>query len=91
MAKVRPTEHPPLSDSEAEEYANRFEASGPADFRPRRGGRPPLGADFPSPRIQVRVSRMAYIALVDRANEEGTTLSKLVRRLLEHASKAQQA
>jgi hypothetical protein len=88
---MSPAEQPQLSDSEAEEYANRFEASEPADFRPRRGGRPPLGADFPSPRIQVRVSRAAYIALVDRANEEGTTLSKLVRQLLEHASKAQQA
>lgn len=89
MAEVSPAGQGPLSDAEAEEYSRRFESTyRPEDFRPRerRGGRPPLSADFPSPRIQVRVSRKAYDALVDRAHEEGTTLSRLVRRLIEQVS-----
>lgn len=100
MAKVRrvgtpppvPAGDGPLTDEEAEKLSRWVEEEAePADFRPRRGGRPPLGADYPSPRIQVRVSSAVYDALVDQAHEEGTTLSKLVRQLLEHASEAQQA
>jgi hypothetical protein len=100
MAKVKrvgtpppvPAGDGPLTDEEAEKLSRWVEEEAePADFRPRRGGRPPLGENFPSPRIQVRISRGAYDALVDQAHEEGTTLSRLVRRLLEHASEAQGA
>jgi len=55
----------------------------PEDFRPRKAGRPPLGADYPAPRIQVRVPSPLYRAVNKRAHDEGTTVSALVRRLLE--------
>ena len=90
---LRPTRAEPLSPEEAEGYSRWFEHANAKDFRPseRRGGRPPLGTTYPSPRIQVRVSTEVFDALVEQAHEEGTTLSKLVRRLLEHASEAQRA
>lgn len=93
MAEMSAAGQGRLSDAEAETYSRRFESEyGPEDFRPseRRRGRPPLGEDFPSPRIQVRVSHMTYDALVDRAHREGTTLSQLVRHLLEQVSETAQ-
>ena len=78
-----------LTEAEAAEYARRFEEElEPHDFRPRKTGRPPLGDDYPSPRIQVRVSQKAFAHLTEQASAEGTTLSALVRRLLEQAPSA---
>lgn len=73
-----------LTEGELDEYSRRFEkVYEPADFTPRRAGRPPLAEDYPSPRIQVRVPGPLYRAVNKRARDEGTTVSALVRRLLE--------
>lgn len=88
MAPLSRKRTTPGAATTSHRLADWFEHSAnPEDFRPRPG-RPPLGPDFPSPRIQVRVSRRAYDALVERAKGEGTTVSKLVRQLLEQSSRA---
>ena len=76
-----------LSEAEAAEYARYVEEDlEPGDLRPRPAGRPALGHGFPSPRIQVRVSRTTYQGLIERASANGTTLSALVRQLLEQSA-----
>lgn len=81
MARVK---RQPLTDAEAARYADRFERDyEPTMFTSRRIGRPPLGPDHPSPRIQVRVPRGLYDDINRRAHAEGTTISALLRRLLE--------
>ena len=73
-----------LTDAEATRYADKFERDYESSmFKPRRTGRPPLGPDHPSPRIQVRVPRRLYDDINERAKAEGTTVSALLRRLLE--------
>ena len=84
MAKVSGAPHSRRTDAELDEVARKFESEyGPADFKPRRGGRPTLGEDNPSPRIQVRVPRRLYRSVSKRAHDQGTTISALVRQLLE--------
>ena len=56
----------------------------PENFKPRKVGRQPLGDDFPSPRIQVRLPAPLYRAVSKRIHDEGTTMSALVRQLLEN-------
>lgn len=83
MAPVKPKNPAGMTDAEIEGYARRFEESRPEDWKPGKKGRPPLGDDYPSPRIQVRVPSPLYRAVNERAHDEGTTVSALVRRLLE--------
>ncbi len=83
MAAVKQKNPGGLTDAEIGNYVRRFEESGPEDWRPRKTGRPPLGEDYPSPRIQVRVPSPLYRAVNKRAHDEGMTVSALVRRLLE--------
>jgi len=84
MAKVTAAKNLRRTDEQLDELARKFEAQyGPADFKPRRGGRPALGEEFPSPRIQVRVPRQLYRSVSKRAHDQGTTVSALVRQLLE--------
>ena len=84
MAKMTAGSHARRTDAQLEELARKFESEyGPADFKPRRGGRPALGEDHPSPRIQVRVPRQLYRSVSKRAHDQGTTISALVRQLLE--------
>ncbi len=73
-----------LTEEVVKDLADRMERGyEPDQLRPRKGGRPPLGEDYPSPRIQVRVSRRLYVSVSKRARQEGTTVSALVRQLLE--------
>jgi hypothetical protein len=84
MTKVSGAPDSRRTDAELDEVARKFESEyGPADFKPRRGGRPALGEDNPSPRIQVRVPRQLYRSVSKRAHDQGTTISALVRQLLE--------
>ncbi len=55
----------------------------PEQLRPRRAGRPSLGEERQSPRIQLRVPHRLYATLSRQAREQGTTVSALVRQLLE--------
>lgn len=84
MAKVTSAKNPQRTEEQLDELARKFESEyGPADFKPRRGGRPALSEDYPSPRIQVRVPRQLYRSVSKRAHDQGTTVSALVRQLLE--------
>ena len=84
MATVNKKRPLPISEKEAERLADWFEHEAkPENFKPRKVGRQPLGDDFPSPRIQVRVPGPLYRAVSKRVQDEGTTMSALVRRLLE--------
>jgi hypothetical protein len=84
VAKVTARPSRRRKPAELDDLARRFESDyGPDDFKPRRSGRPPLGEDFPSPRIQVRVPQRLYQSVSKRARDQGTTISALVRRLLE--------
>jgi hypothetical protein len=74
-----------LTEEAVERLADRMERGyEPEQLRPRRSGRPSLGDDAPSPRIQVRVSRRLFVSVNKRAHEEGKTVSALVRQLLEN-------
>jgi hypothetical protein len=84
VAKMSSKQRPRRTDAELDDLARRFETEyGPSDFRPQRSGRPPLSDDFPSPRIQVRLPRHLYESVSKRAHDQGTTISALVRQLLE--------
>jgi hypothetical protein len=84
MAPLRSRSGRVLTDETVEELAGRMERGyDPDQLRPRKLGRPPLGDDAPSPRIQVRVSRRLFVSVSKRAHEEGRTVSALVRQLLE--------
>jgi len=88
MAPVKTKSGRPVTDEAIENLARKFESGyEPENFKPRHTGRPPLGADYPSPRIQVRLPRQLYDSVSKQAHEEGTTVSAFIRRLLEkHAS-----
>lgn len=84
MAPLRSKSGRVLTDDVVNDMADRMERGyEPDQLRPRKGGRPPLGDDYPSPRIQVRVSRRLYVTVSKRARQEGKTVSALVRQLLE--------
>lgn len=85
MATLRSKSGRLLTDEALTELTRKAEEGFDAhQLRGRPSGRPPLGDDFPSPRIQVRVPRPLYRAVTKRAHEDGTTVSALVRQLLEH-------
>jgi hypothetical protein len=87
MAKVMKTKSGrPLTAEYQEELARRAEA-GPDPERLRRGGRPSLDDEGISPRIQLRLARPLYEWLEEQAREKGTTVSAIVRHLLEQAAK----
>lgn len=74
-----------------EETASRFERGWSHDeLRRRRSGRPSLGAEVPSPRIQVRVPQSLHDAVTRRAHDEGLSVSALVRELLEQYARSHQ-
>jgi len=84
MAKMTGARSPKRTNAELDELARKFEIGfGPDDFKPRKSGRPPLGSDYPSPRIQVRLPRELNQTVSKRAHDRGTTISALVRQLLE--------
>lgn len=85
MAPLRSKSGRVLTDEAVDQLADRMERGyDPVHLRPRRSGRPSLGDDSPSPRIQVRVSRRLFVSVNKRAREEGQTVSALVRQLLEN-------
>ena len=84
MAPLRSKSGRVLTDEAVNELARRMERGyEPGQLQPRKAGRPPLGEEHPSPRIQVRVSQRLYIKVSERARQEGKTVSALVRQLLE--------
>jgi hypothetical protein len=84
MAPLRSKSGRVLTEDAVKDLADRMEHGyEPDQLQPRKGGRPPLGEDYPSPRIQVRVSRRLYLSVNKRAQQEGKTVSALVRQLLE--------
>lgn len=91
MAKV--TRRSELTDAEADELSNYVERLRPKDLgkgRPGPGlrGRPPLTADATkhSPSIHVRLPEPLYRRLRRGAGRRGTTVSEVVREILqEHA------
>ena len=89
MAPLRSKSGRVLTDDAIDELARRMEKGyKPEQLRPRKAGRPPLGDEHPSPRIQVRVSHRLYVSVSQRAREEGKTVSALVRQLLEKYAKS---
>ena len=89
MAPLRSKSGRVLTDDAIDELARRKEKGyKPEQLRPRKAGRPPLGDEHPSPRIQVRVSHRLYVSVSQRAREEGKTVSALVRQLLEKYAKS---
>jgi hypothetical protein len=85
MAPLRSKSGRILTDEAVDRLADRMERGYEPDrLRPRKLGRPPLGDDAPSPRIQVRVSRRLFVSVSKRAHQEGKTVSALVRQLLEN-------
>jgi hypothetical protein len=85
MAPLRSKSGRILTDEVVDEVARQMERGyEPERLRPRKAGRPPLGEDYPSPRIQVRVSHGLYVSVSERARREGRTVSALVRQLLEN-------
>lgn len=56
----------------------------PATLRPapRHAGRPPLGEEGVSPRVQFRASADVYALARARASKEGRTVSSVMRELL---------
>jgi predicted HicB family RNase H-like nuclease len=84
MAPLRSKSGRALTDEVVNELAHRMERGyEPGQLQPRKAGRPPLGDEHPSPRIQVRVSQRLYVKVSQRARQEGKTVSALVRQLLE--------
>lgn len=49
---------------------------------PRHAGRPPLGDEGVSPRVQFRAPADVYALATARASEEGRTVSSVMRELL---------
>jgi len=89
MAPLRSKSGRVLTDDAIDELARRMEKGyEPEQLRPRKAGRPPLGDEHPSPRIQVRVSHHLYVSVSQRARQEGKTMSALVRQLLEKYAKS---
>jgi hypothetical protein len=85
LAPLRSKSGRVLTDKAIDRMADRMERGyEPEQLRPRKGGRPPLGEDYPSPRIQVRVDRGLFVSIQKRAHQEGKTVSALVRQLLEN-------
>ena len=84
MAPLRSKTGRVLTDEAVADLARRMERGlEPGQLQPRKAGRPPLGDEYPSPRIQVRVSHRLYVKVSKRARQEGKTVSALVRQLLE--------
>lgn len=84
MAPLRSKSGRILTDDVVDQFAHRMETGyEPEQLRPRKAGRPPLSEEYPSPRIQVRVSHRLYVTVSRRARREGKTVSALVRQLLE--------
>lgn len=79
MATVKTRSGRVLTDEQVEQIAQQMEAGA---FRLGRG-RPPLGPDRPSPRVQIRIPAPLYSALNERATKEGKTVSKVVRDAVE--------
>jgi hypothetical protein len=89
MAPLRSKSGRVLTDDTVDELGRRLEEGyEPGQLRPRKAGRPPLGDEHPSPRIQVRVSHRLYVSVSQRARQEGKTMSALVRQLLEKYEKS---
>lgn len=82
MATVKTSSGRVLTEADIESIARRME-DGPAQLRGRRAGRPSLGDERLSPRIQLRVPPRLYATLSARARAEGKTVSAVVRELLE--------
>ncbi len=84
MENVTSTSGLPLTEEALQQRADYLEHElKPSDLRPRPVGRPSLSDSRPSPRIYVRVPRPLHRVITQRAQEEGTTVSDVVRRLLE--------
>ncbi len=74
-----------LTDNLLDEFVRGAEAGyDPAALRPApgRAGRPPLGAEGVSPRIQFRAPAGVYGLARARAAREGRTVSAVMRELL---------
>ncbi len=83
MATMRTKSGQVLTDDMIEALAREAEAGyDPATLRPRRAGRPPLGAGS-SRRVQFRVDATTYAALQAQARAERRHLSEVVRTALE--------
>ncbi len=84
MENLKSTSGLPLTEEALQQRADYLEHKlEPSDLRPRPVGRPSLSDSRSSPRIYVRVPRPLHRVIAQRAHEEGTTVSMLVRRLLE--------
>jgi hypothetical protein len=70
---------PEVADALAKEAENGYD---PSKGRWRRVGRPSLGEDGVSPRINVRLSGDEYEAVRRKAAERGETLSELAREAI---------
>ena len=83
MATMRTKTGQTLTDDMIEALAREAEAGyDPATLRPRRAGRPPLGAGA-SRRVQFRVDAATYAALQAQARAEQRHVSEVVRTALE--------
>lgn len=74
-----------LSDELLEKLVREAEIGyDPAKLKPspRHAGRPPLGAEGVSPRVQFRASADDYALARDRARQEGRSVSSVMRDFL---------
>lgn len=83
MANLKSSKGERITQKMIDDLAAEAEAGyDPATLRPRRAGRPSLGTGT-SPRVSFRVSERLLKAALRIAKREGTSLSRLARRVLE--------
>jgi predicted HicB family RNase H-like nuclease len=81
-----------LTDADTERLADEFEAGFDLSTWTPRPGRPRLepNSTAPAPRIAVRVPVSLHRRVTSRAAEEGESVSRVVRRLLQEYADADQ-
>ncbi len=73
-----------LTEADIEKIADEIESDEPVVFRKTIPvGRPSLNGNGASPRLSFRVPRELYDAAMERAIEDGTTVSEVTRQALE--------